>query len=74
MKHNWKYAYRTPQGGLAGGDDCYLCLNCGDQTIVPSQEIEGCPNKPIDEDAEKDIVTWKRLNANHPITKEPTKC
>lgn len=68
MKHNWKFAYITPQGGLSGGDDCYLCLNCGDQTILPNHHKDDeCSGKPIDKDAEKDIATWHRLNSKKEI-------
>jgi len=27
--HEWKYVGRTPQGGLAGGDDVHECKLCG---------------------------------------------
>jgi len=43
-KHNWKYACSTPRGGLAGGDDVYVCTQCGYETLNPQKYAEGCPN------------------------------
>lgn len=31
--HEWKYVGRTPQGGLAGGDDIYECKLCGKTSL-----------------------------------------
>jgi hypothetical protein len=35
--HEWKYSGRTPQGGLSGGDDVYMCELCGTSTCEPSK-------------------------------------
>lgn len=42
-KHEWKVACKTPQGGLAGGDDIFVCTHCGAETLEPSQNVDGCP-------------------------------
>lgn len=31
--HEWKYAGRTPQGGLSGGDDVHECTLCGRSSL-----------------------------------------
>lgn len=43
-KHIWKVACSTPSGGLAGGDDVYVCTQCGMETLEPYKYVVGCPN------------------------------
>jgi len=38
VAHKWTYVGKTPQGGLAGGDDVYECKRCRLVTDSPFEE------------------------------------
>ena len=47
-RHKWKYACNTPAGGLAGDEEIYVCIHCGQETNNTDKESLYCPTPEKD--------------------------
>lgn len=79
MEHKFEYACQTPRGGLAGGDDCYICVHCGMMTTEPTDyekhKYENiCKGAPTTDSNKHDLALWKSRNSSlceNPTRKQP---
>jgi hypothetical protein len=46
--HEWGYACNTPAGGLAGDEEIYVCIHCGQETNDTDKESLNCPTPDKD--------------------------